>query len=395
MPPRRALCSGVGRTAARITAAHILAAFTACGPPESAREPHRLRLEPAGRFGSADSALSLQTIGSMTLTQGRGDTLLITQFRVQAVLMLSAAGDSLGMIGRAGSGPGEFAAPFAPSILSDTIWIPDLSGSILRFDAAGRFIDQLRIPIAPLGPFQYAPSMVAALADGTLLFHGNSNPVGREAKEAVKALAFVRADRSGALLDTLALAAVRESSYVLQLKSGRGIVGSHPAVNGDLGSVDPEGRWLVIAAQQLGNDTPFGFTLSWIGLNGDTLAKQFVETPPISTKPVKEGWIDRLSSGEGMSRGEVELAAAAVPFPEFQAPALAVFTDPDGRVWVRSAHESPDSARWRVIDRERGELGGFVLPARVKLLAARGARVWGWTTGPLDEAIIVQFRVTW
>ena len=74
----------------------------------------------------------------------------------------------------------------------------------------------------------------------------------------MKALAFVRVDRSGALLDTLALAAVRESSYVLQLKSGRGIVGSHPAVNGDLGSVDPEGRWLVTAAQQLGDNTPFG-----------------------------------------------------------------------------------------------------------------------------------------
>ena len=109
----------------------------------------------------------------MTLTQGRGDTVLVTQFRVQAVLMLSSAGDSLGMIGRAGSGPGEFSAPFAPSILLDTIWIPDLSGAILRFDAAGGFIDQLRIPVAPLGPFQHSPSMVAALANGTLLFHGN------------------------------------------------------------------------------------------------------------------------------------------------------------------------------------------------------------------------------
>lgn len=102
---------------------------------------------------------------------------------------------------------------------------------------------------------------------------GVSNPVGREARAAVQALAYVRVSRSGSVIDTLALSAIRESGYVLEFSDGTGVLGSHPAANPDIGAADPEGRWIVSVAQELEPDR-FGFTLRWIGLEGDTLGSR-------------------------------------------------------------------------------------------------------------------------
>ena len=88
------------------------------------------------------------------------------------------------------------------------------------------------------------------------------------------------------------------------------------------------------------------------------------------------------------------MAAAAVPFPEFQAPALAVFTDRTATPGSgpRTNHPIPHAGGSSIAS--GASWAGSCFP-RVRLLAARGDRVWGWTTGSLDEAIILKFRVNW
>lgn len=368
---------------------------TACGPVEQFEDTASLRIDLEGRYGSVDGALSLRSIRGLTLTQGNGDTVLVTQVQVPGVLLMSAAGDSLGMIGRGGSGPGEFSTPSLPSIRADTIWIQDLRGPVLRFDARGEYIDQLALRVPPLGEFQHAPRFRAALADGSLLMAGVSNPVGPEARAVVRALAQVRVNRDGTVMDTVALLSIRESSYVLRFSDGTGVVGGHPAANPDLGAVDPEGRWVVTAAQEIAERDHFGFTLRWIGTSGDTLATHFVTTGPVSTESIEAEWIDRLVASEGKPRGMIEAAVDDVPFPAYQAPALRLFADPEGRAWVRSPHASADSALWYVIDREQGNLGSIALENEVELMTSRADVVWGWTRGPFEEAYIVKFRTTW
>lgn len=330
----------------------------------------------------------------MALSQGRGDTALVLQTRVPSVLVLGSGGDSLGVIGQSGSGPGEFSTPDAVSIHADTIWISDIRGPVSRFEATGRFIDRVDPRPAPLGPFQYSPRFVGALADGTVLMQGVSNPVGREARAAVQALAYVRVNRSGSVIDTLALLSIRESGYVLEFPDGSGVVGSHPAANPDIGAVDPEGRWIVSVAQELDPDRT-GFTVRWIGTEGDTLGEQRVQTVRVSSESIRADWIAALVDSERRPRGMIEAAVEEVAFPREVAPGLSVFLDPDGRAWVRSPHISPDSAWWYAVDRDRGSLGSVVLPTEIELLAARDGALWGWTRGEFDEPYILKFRIVW
>lgn len=370
----------------------LAVSVAACDSANQVTDIQPLRLDLEGRYGSLEGALGLRGIRGLVLTQGIGDTVLVNQVQVPGILLMSAAGDSLGMIGRGGSGPGEFRAPWTPSIRADTIWVPDVSGIIQRFDARGEHIDQLAPGVAPLGPFQYAPRFRAALADGSLLMQGVSNPVGEEARAAVQALALVRVHRNWEVMDTVALLSIRESGYVLRFPDGSGIVGSHPATNPDLGAVDPEGRWVVVAAQEIDELDRFGFTLRWIEADGDTLAERFVTTEPISTEPIRQAWIGRLVDTEGRPRGMIEAAVADVPFPTHQAPALALFADAEGRAWVRSPHVSSDSTRWYVVD-TTAHLSSIVLENQVELLAARGDIAWGWTRGPFDEPYLLKFRI--
>jgi hypothetical protein len=265
---------------------------------------------------------------------------------------------------------------------------------ISRFDDRGQFIDQFRPVLGPLGPFQHAPRFISALSDGTLLFQGISNPVG-EATDKTRALALVRTDRRGAMLDTLASTAVRTSSYVLRFKDGRGIIGSHPAANPDLAAADPEGRWLAIATLELEDPARFGFTVSWIGLDGGLMAAYFVTTTPLSTEPTKHAWIEDLVSRDRVTRGQAVDAVADVPFPPYQAPAQTMFADADGRAWVSTPHASADSVRWYVVDQFSGVVGSFVLPKRVRLMAARQRSVWGWSPGAYDEPYVLKFTAEW
>lgn len=373
----------------------LAAIAAACGSADQLGEPASLQIEMEGRYGSLDGALSLNSIRGLALTHGNGDTVLVSQIQVPGILLMSSGGDSLAMIGRGGSGPGEFSTPSLPSIQGDTIWVQDQRGPLLRFDTRGEYIDQLALRIPPLGEFQYAPQFRAALADGSLLMVGVSNPVGPEARAAVRALAHVRVGRDGTVMDTVALLSIRESSYVLRFSDGTGVVGGHPAANPDLGAVDPHGRWVVTATQEIAEGDRYGFTLRWIATAGDTLAARFIPTEPVSNESTRAGWVDRLIESEGKPRGMVEAAVADVPFPPSQAPALRLFADAEGRAWVQSPHTSADSARWYVIDREQGDPRSVVLENEIELMASRADRVWGWTRGSFDEAYIVKFRMTW
>lgn len=367
----------------------------ACGSADQLPVPASLRLDMEGRYGSLDGVLSLRSIRGLTLTHGNGDTVLVSQIQVPGILLMSSVGDSLAMIGRRGSGPGEFSTPSLPSIHADTIWVQDQRGPLLRFNASGEYIDQLALRIPPLGEFQYAPRFRAALADGSLLMVGVSNPVGPEARAAVRALAQVRVSRDGSVMDTVALLTIRESGYVVRFSDGTGVVGSHPAANPDLGAVDPRGRWVVTATQEIAGGDRFGFTLRWIATAGDTLAAHFVPTEPVSNESIRSAWVDRLIESEGKPRGMIEAAVDDVPFPPSQAPALRLFADAEGRAWVQSPHPAADSARWYVIDREHGDVRSIVLENEVELMAARADVVWGWTRGSFDEAYIVRFKATW
>jgi hypothetical protein len=365
-----------------------------CARPDGAGSIAAADVALVGRFGSTDGPLTLRQIGSITLSPGTGDTLLLTQFQVPAILMLSSAGDSIGMIGRAGAGPGEFSTPLKPHFLNDTIWIADVSGSISRFAVGAGFVERLRPRIPPLGPNELNPSFVAPLSDGTLLFTASAGSAS-ESRESDPTRALIRVDRQFGVLDTVLLRKLRSGSYFLTFPSGGGITGRHPVSLSDLMAMDPNGRWIVLVRQELSTPEGYGFSVEWIDAEGDTVGRHLVTSLRLPTSDLRDAWIDRLSASGAHSRAEVEKAAEDVPFPEFRPGAEEAFVDLTGRAWIRSPHAASDSARWYVVDQTRGPVAMFALPRRVRLLAAGPDFAWGWTPGPYDEPYVLKYRVEW
>jgi len=371
-----------------------LVAGIGCGSPaEDTRAPElELRLE--ARFGSLDGKLSLGVIQALALSQGRGDTVLIAQRFVPSVLVLSAQGDSLGSIGRLGSGPGEFTAIGWMAIQGDTVWIADMNRVISRFTPEGEFLDQMRFPMDPLSASEMGPEFRAPLSDGSLLFTAGYGP-GSAAAGIVEAIAHVRVSRSGQVLDTIVRESVSGSSMSIRFDDGSMLMGLHPVDRSDRVAVDPRGRWLVSASMdEPGMDETMA-ALTWIALGGDTIRTARIQGWAQSTADRRERFIEDLMGwSRGRPRGEVSrVVEEQVPWPSTQPPVRQLVADLDGRVWVGTTSASPDSTRWMVFDPEGGQMGEFLLPVDVQLHAAVDSTVWGSTVGSYDEPYILRFTI--
>ncbi|TVP54217.1 MAG: 6-bladed beta-propeller [Gemmatimonadales bacterium] len=354
-----------------------------------------LDLQLEQRLGSLDGELSLQPIRGITLSQGRGDTLFVVQAQTRSVWVLSAQGDSLGAIGRFGSGPGEFTGVGSVAVHQDTLWISDVNRVVSRFTADGQFIDQLRFPLDPLGEVESAPHFIAPLADGTLLFRSGYGP-GSVAAGVLDRVANVRVNRAGEVLDTLMLQTVAGGSMAIRFADGARIMGLHPVDSSDRIALDPRGRWVVVASTARSDLTDTTATLTWVGIDGETLHEQTVHARSRPTSDARERFIDQLARGSSATLpwGALDrVVDEQVPWPSVLPPVTHLFADLDGRTWVATVHETAGSDRWFVFGEDGETLGSLVLPENVRLLAARGSTVWGWTTGAYDEPYLLRFSL--
>jgi len=376
-------------------ACSALTLLCACSPeagPQLVDHPWSLHLE--ARYGSVGGTLSLQDITGITLSEGAGDTLYVTQRQGVSVLVLSASGDSLGSIGGRGQGPGEFTAVGRVSIHRDTLWVPNITGVVTRFTKDGERVDQLRFPREPLGANELAPEFVAPLAGGALLFRAGVGP-GTAAVGLVEGAAHVRTDRGGQVEDTILVRSLSGGFLSVRFEDGGRAIGLHPVDWSDRVAVDPRGRWVVKVAMDRSDPGSSSATVSWKGPGGETLAETRVTGVPHSATDAYDTLVDNLMLGSvARPRAQVERAVSdQVPWPSTLPPVSHVFADWDGRAWVKTSHAEPDSAAWLVLGPDGTRLGSAVLPARVDLLAASGDRVWGWTRGPYEEAYILGFRL--
>lgn len=98
-------------------------ASSACDDPELNSDPGAIRFVAEAQIGSVEGPVALSLpIGALMLGT---DTLLLAQLSAAHLLVLSVDGDSLGTVGRAGSGPGGFSLPMPSAVRGDSLWIID------------------------------------------------------------------------------------------------------------------------------------------------------------------------------------------------------------------------------------------------------------------------------
>jgi hypothetical protein len=342
------------------------------------------------QIGTVDGpvALSLPT-GALMLGP---DTLLLAQWMVGHLLILSADGDSLGVAGRSGSGPGEFSRPIPEAVRGDSLWILD-GRTVHLWTRSLEPVSQFTLQIDPLGEFQSAPRPVTMLADGAVLY-GSQISTSAGARGQVDTIPVVRVSRDGERIDTLALHSMGGCCFVVRSEDGPGFTGAHPANYSDRMVVDPNGEWIAILAIEVQGGAP-RLTVRRIALSGDTLVSFEVPSASIPIGSLREEWTrencDRLSHWpEGECRRAVE---ESMEWPDLRPPVEGAFADRNRRIWIRTPHEAPDSSQWILVGNDDQIIGSSVLPSRIHLLTAGGNIVWGWYQGEFDVPYLVRLRI--
>lgn len=102
-------------------------------------------------------------IGGLSDMQlGPDGTLYMLDLQNQRIVALRPDGDTL-LIGRDGSGPGEFERPVSLAVSGDTLWVHDIgTGRVQAFSTSGAYLTGVRIPANGMGGGS------AVLPDGTV-----------------------------------------------------------------------------------------------------------------------------------------------------------------------------------------------------------------------------------
>jgi hypothetical protein len=138
-----------------LVAMTCLGVLSTYGCAESLPEAHRISLAEedfADHFVLLDSVV-LEQSDSLPIVQVSGvdiradGSLLLSDASESVVKLFDASGRLLSVIGRSGSGPGEFRVPFAPRFGADgRIHVPDFAlWRVSIFDPSGRFEKQIRL----------------------------------------------------------------------------------------------------------------------------------------------------------------------------------------------------------------------------------------------------------
>lgn len=392
--------------------------------PLGAQEACRLdwTLEETLRVGSLDGDDALSFVPGIAIDPGTGDFYVPQR---QGVLVFSDTGDLRRVVGREGSGPGEFeAGARAVTWANDELWVADAFRA-QSFDSAGRPVDfvSFRAAMPHEGSF-FVPE--APLADGS--FWGRRwVTTMRGSPGSPTRVTLQRYDREGDPLDTIAVLDVRSRRIVTSPETGG--FARHPlwstlppSAGPSLGDIVASDRASFILVDGAGGATnPDEFSLLRLSLTGDTLMHRSVpyEPVPISDEE-RDWWLEEFAASmagdytQGRAGYRQRDAAARNRerrragdlfwLPDHYPPVRRVMAGRDGTIWLlREFNVLEGRDPWEVYDRDGELIGrveidggrGHVTPwiSRVQILQASVEEVWATSTDEFEVPYIHRYRV--
>jgi hypothetical protein len=317
----------------------LVAAGLAIGQAAPAQERQRWRVERVGRIGSqTDPAQALTQIRGIVI--GPAGELYVAQPMDRMIRVFSADGRLLRTIGRSGAGPGEFDLMTGFGVLGDTLFVSDTRYNRVTFlTMAGEYLDSFELTSPALGDREgqlqfYGPSpRKHFFAEGTALVIPGI-PVMLLERGSITRIPYLRIDRSGGLLDTLAW-----------------------------NSVPPR------AALRFGQ-------------------------PRFPRQCSRRNWTRFAPPCTPPAAAEVERALRnAGAIPATLPPATLLVTAQDGTIWIRLDERDLTEQPWVVMNRDGALLATVMLPAGVVVSAANGDELIGVETDELDVQYIVRYRI--
>lgn len=305
------------------------------------------------------------------------------------------SGRFLRAVGRRGSGPGEFTNLWFIGFVADTLyainWVP---GRVSFFTPEGEHLGTQALAAAPddrfvpTGPFMLLPDGTAVVSPGNA----------SEARGSITHRPYLRVDRSGRIIDTLAV--VPTAGERLLFTRGRATVSSsHPFRDYPLIAIDPRGERMAVVERRAARDTrDASFVVTETSLRGDTLySRRYpyrpVPVPSQLADSLVESIIRSLTSGS-WTRSEAEHdVREALEVPKYLPPVSSVIYAADGTLWIAREPYSTPTQLWQVHDRNGEPLAFVPLPAGIDVQVIEGDAVWAVVQDELGVPYVVRYRV--
>lgn len=332
-------------------------------------------------------------------------------------------GRPTGRIGRAGGGPGEFAAPPRRlGWLADTLWVSERFATHF-FLADGTPVRRVsfRIPFVNEGSV-FAPG--TPLTDGTFL-PWRSVTERQERFMLMLRTPLRRLSASGEIVDTVATIERHLAEHVIHRETdsrGFGMLAAHPLAPLTEESWLPvvtaaDGSAVVFIGNVQGEDDQPTFDLFRIGIAGDTLLHRAIPYVPLSVTGAERellreqfaagqagDWVpDRLRPpwGDRDAERRRQVAREAITFPERHPPVRRIVAGSDGSIWLKREGWPRAADLWEVYD-QAGNLEGSVRleetrpgdrSSRLYIFHASRDQVWGQIRGELDIPHVYRYEI--
>jgi hypothetical protein len=325
----------------------------------------------------ADPSMQLTPVASATVFR---DGRIVTVHSKEGVVRVFApTGKLIQLVGRLGSGPGEFRSPYVAGSVGDTLWVRDDSrGAYLLFGPDLVSVGQLAIG----GGLRYGLiSNTTSLAGGS----GTLTVTDRDG-QAVRSISYTMR-RSAPQYEVPSTATTMRSFGDSPPPPTRKF--SQPMTAFTSVDLLPGGReCIVVEDGSIWGGQPGQFTLRRI-----TLATGRISAPITVTVPAK-----RVSQAQADSiiKAQVEWSGLAreywsrIKLPPYF-PALETITpSADGVLWLQ---DNVDPSSRLVIDLDGKPLMRVRLPAGLRVLAVSRTHVWGVLLDSDDLPIVLRYRI--
>lgn len=330
------------------------------------------------------------------LDVGSGGTVSVLLPAQQRVAMFDETGRFQRMIGRSGSGPGEFRFPITAGWLADTLWIWD--GGLGRFslwDEDGTFVRSINV---------VGNSAVALLRDGSALLARREIPQGGRLGPSMSRAApmhFVRWAPETRDQDTIASLLFREASLLIGVGSG-GYHTRQPFASNPMFKASPSGAALFLIREAANAD---GMAVEIVKVNaaGDTVFARnhpFVPTlvPDHAIDSTVNALVDRLTRSAPPQIGRPSISASAIredlEIPDHLPPVVSAVVNGEGGIWLKYRTTYKGRSVWHSFDSVGDYVGAIMAPPDSQIMRVYGDQVWGIETDELDVPSVVRYRVS-
>lgn len=352
-------------------------------------------VEPTVTIAEFADTLPVTQISGIAVT--RSGDVWIGQPLQGGVARLDSDGAFLEMIGRRGSGPGEFGFIEHVYAYGDSVLVVDGQGRMTSIFLDDRWIDfwrgfripgvQRMVPQPPTGIF----------GDGSLLVEGRGTA--RDA-DPDRRIALARYHPVEGFLNLIGNAR-RGTSFIRASdpEAGLAMYFTPPVHAGDSWMVVPDSRRLVLLRQSMPEGNLATANVVIMDYHGRTIRTIKLSAPIRRASPEAydreiQDLADRAVRNRPFPRDLLlKMARNAMPRPERLPLFDTLFVDVCERIWLRESGFGLNEVRWLLYSQEGEELGSVILPEVTRPVASTRAAVWGHTEGAAGEPLVVRYEI--